>query len=323
MNRRPSCLIALLLVGSSLFAQTKQDVIAAFQDGDSPRARELYGEFLKTGEIDATSLDECSVVFDSASEELTFLIPFMSQSSVVGVRVGVLRELLGDLPGASQAYAQAARDMGYDEGGADLLIRAAFLAVETGETALAEAMVRPLTLAESDDVLLVVLQGQIALVEGDHDSAAIAVNRVLNRTDSGVAALAWAFDTAGVLELSEARDAASERLDRFPGGQWIKDQPRFPSVLRYLGLTAPLLPPKTESREPTEGIDVLVGSFANPDNAAALVERLESKGFDPAIRDIELHGDRYQRVVVVAPAGEVQDLLTSLKEAGFEATPLY
>jgi hypothetical protein len=64
------------------------------------------------------------------------------------------------------------------------------------------------------------------------------------------------------------------------------------------------------------------GLFSREENAGTMADRLRAAGFTPVINRRDVNGSRYY-VVGVAPGAAINDTILHLKDAGFEAFPVF
>lgn len=85
-------------------------------------------------------------------------------------------------------------------------------------------------------------------------------------------------------------------------------------------------PPAGESREPLV-VGIQTGSFNDEANATIMRDEIREEGIPAQVREVELQGRRYYRVVVptngAVPPPEAQELVVRLKELGIEGFLLF
>jgi cell division septation protein DedD len=86
-------------------------------------------------------------------------------------------------------------------------------------------------------------------------------------------------------------------------------------------------PPEAAGRDAGAGEDgapalLQTGLFSREENAGTMAARLRAAGFTPVLRRREVNGNSFY-VVGVAPGNAINEMILRLKDAGFEAFPVY
>lgn len=152
----------------------------------------------------------------------------------------------------------------------------------------------------------------------------------------GLAALFWEFQYAGARGDLERRELIKQRLaETWPDspetmiaeGRARKAE-RFTDFL-FLDHTAAEAAaesaetPETSPEKEAQQLYLQAGSFTNRENAEYLIIDLNTAGFVATLKETDVGGQTYYRVVLPVDKTEMEQFMIELKGAGFEASPLY
>ena len=337
---RPAVVLAVFLASPGfVFPLDYLDALAIEETGSPEAAVEAYRAVLATeGEDHCLAVLRIYRLLDDIPQKRTVLENALGKCSVATQRHAVLKalaeleEITGNLAVAQTLYLQASFTIP-NEKDFESLLSSALLLFELGEYRGAEAQATAIVETTQDAIVRGAAQILLSRIyfatEREQKSLEIAASLMNADAALSPSGLLWVVEISRLLGDEDLAQRASRILEReYPRspelGLLRRELDYLPSPAVFLGLP---LDAVGDTDSDTEELvverprisSVQTGSYGVRENAEYALSDLKEAGFSGAIREVTVGETLYYRVVLVGvPEDDVDAVILSLREKGFE-----